>query len=401
MKKLTLGLFAAGLLVAASSSLYANGTPIPETVGEGVEISGNIIVLAGYQHDDKDAFDGARFGGLADTNNFANSADADHFRFIVDQVELDIAKSFGENIRLRADIDFISDLNTANNGGDIVDLEQAYVTANLAAGNGIEFLIGKFNAPIGVESVDRSDNWLSSYSSVFRFITPDNVTGLKLYYAFNDLIDWHFAIVNDLNGSGISGGTTGIEDGISDSALPSILTRLGFNWGEEGRENTVGLAVAAGPEQGANNAHWDFIVDVDAMIAIGDSLTFATEVAYRQSNNPFGGTLQNQKVFAAFAALNYQLSDVWDLTWRVDWMWDFNNTEISGGASTTSNGILERNNYNGFYEGTQIGGSFGAGYMITDGAKMKLEYRFDFAAVSGPALDSDYHALLMEFDYAF
>ena len=33
----------------------------------------------------------------------------------------------------------------------VLVLEQAYVTANIGIGNGMEFLIGKFNAPVGVE----------------------------------------------------------------------------------------------------------------------------------------------------------------------------------------------------------------------------------------------------------
>jgi len=149
-KQIMAGLFASSLVLVATSVL-ANGTPPPapvETVAEGVEISGNVDVVAGWQHDDKDARGGA-LGGMGDVV-FATAANADHFRFIVDQVEIDLAKSFGENIRLRADVDFNDFANTASRVVDTVDLEQAYVTANLAAGNGIEFLIGKFNAPVGV-----------------------------------------------------------------------------------------------------------------------------------------------------------------------------------------------------------------------------------------------------------
>lgn len=398
MKKLIAsGLFAASALLAANSVL-ANGTPAPEAVAEGVEISGNVTVVTGYQHDDKDALGGAQ-GGMGDILPLANSngavatvPNADHFRFIVDQVEIDLQKSFGENIRLRADLDFgdFGNTNWRNGAGDYFDLEQAYVTANLAAGNGIEFLIGKFNAPVGVDSVDRNDNWLISYAAPFRYFTPTNVTGAKLYYAFSDLVDLHFAVVNDLNGNGFG-----------DSALPSALFRLGFNWGSDDNKSTLGISGGVGPESdgavaggASNNAHFDFFGDLDAMIALSDTVKLAGEGIYRQSNSITPGA--NQKGIAGFLALNYQASDVWDVTFRADYAWDINPANARGGSGASTTG----GNWIGF-EGYTLGGSVGAGYQIADGAKMKLEYRFDYASTAGPAFNSDYHAVLAEFAYTF
>ena len=321
-------------------------------------------------------------GGIGDFG-LTNAGDRDTFGFLINEVELDLAKTFGENIRLRSDIDFTNLTNTTGAAG--VRLEQAYVTANLGVGNGMEFLIGSFNAPIGNDSVDIRDNWLVSHNNTFRYLTPANTTGAKLYYAFSDLVDWHFAVVNDLN-----------DNGFADSALPSVLNRLGFNWGEEGNKNKVGLAIGVGPENTGHNAHWDWLGDVDAMFALGDNVDLALEAAYRQTNDPTPASgISNQKAFGAVAAINYQASDVWDVTFRADWLWDLNNPALAGGASTTGT------NWNGAFEGTLLGGSVGAGYAITDGAKLKMEYRFDFAAVSGPANNSDYHSLLAEFAYSF
>ncbi|EKD42469.1 MAG: hypothetical protein ACD_73C00142G0002 [uncultured bacterium] len=383
MKKLiATGLFAATALLAANSVL-ANGTPAPEAVAEGVEISGNVTTIAGYQHDDKDALGGLQ-GGLADAIIGATVPNADHFRMIVDQVELDIQKSFGENIRLRADLDFRDAANTGHRGADVFDLEQGYITANLAAGNGIEFLFGKFNAPVGVDSVDRNTNWLISYASPFRYFTPANVTGAKLYYAFSDLVDLHFAVVNSLNSAGFV-----------NSAMPSGLFRLGFNWGADEKKSTLGISAGAGPEAiVSNNAHLDFYGDLDAMIALSDAVTLAGEGVYRQSDSTTGGA--NQKAIAGFLALNYQASDVWDVTFRGDYAWEINPANARGGSGASTTG----GNWIGF-EGQQMGGSVGAGYQIADGAKMKLEYRFDFAKTAGPANNSDYHSLLAEFAYTF
>lgn len=390
MKKLNLVALLSASMMLSGSTTFANGTSVPETVAEGVEISGNVTIVTGYQHDDKDAR-GNNLGGMGDVS-FATGADNDQFRFVVDQVEIDLAKSFGENIRLRADIDFTDFADTNTRVGDQIDLEQGYVTTNIAIGNGMEFLIGKFNAPVGIESADRNENWLISYSANYRWLVPTQVTGAKLYYAFSDLVDWHFAVVNDLN-----------ANGFGDSAIPSVLTRLGFNWGEEGNESTLGIGGGFGPEAdtavfggASHNAHIDFYGDLDFILALSDTVNLGGEATYRQSNSTTG-VGANQKAIAAQMLLNWEVSDVWDLTFRYSYLWDMNppRARLGSGASTTGG------NWNGSFEGSLHSGTVGAGYQIADGAKMKLEYRFDFAAVSGPTFNSDYHSLLAEFAYSF
>lgn len=395
MRKYLLTSIVAVAAMIASTSAQANGTPIPEVAPEGVEISGAVDVVAGWQHDDRDATAvGGSIGGLADydgVGNVGNLSNGDHFRMVVNEVELDLQKTFGENIRLRTDIDFRNLTNTS--GGPTIRLEQAYVTANLAAGNGIEFLIGTFNAPVGVQSVDTRDNWFISYAAPFRYLTPANVTGAKLYYAFSDLVDLHFAVVNDLD-----------DNGFGDSAIPSVLFRLGFNWGDEGNENTVGISGGVGPEYGdaagiSQNKHWDFFGDLDLMIALSDTVTIAAEGVFRQSDAIAGGA--NQKAFAGFLALNYQASDVWDVSFRADWMWEVNPANARGGTGASTTG----GNWNGAsgvgFEGQLWSGAIGAGYQITDGAKMKLEYRYDWAKTAGAAANSDAMSLTAQFAYTF
>lgn len=394
--KIITGLFAAGLL-AASATASANGTPVPDVVEPGVEITGAVDVITGWQHDDMDAT--ATAGSIGGFNDFTggvgtataagNVTDADHFRFVVNQVEVDLAKSFGENIRLRADIDF-TDLTDTGAAG--VFLEQAYVTANLAAGNGIEFLIGAFNAPVGVESVDVRDNWLISYAPPFRYMTPATVIGAKLYYAFSDLIDLHWAVVNDLN-----------RNGFGDSAIPGTLFRLGFNWGDEGNESTLGISGGLSPESDggvpagiSQNKHFDFYGDLDTMIAVSDTVTIAAEGVYRQSNSTSGGA--NQKAIAALLGLNYEVSDVWDVSFRAGYLWELNMPNGRGGSGASTTGGTWTGSTR---DGTLYSGTVGAGYMITDGAKLKLEYRFDWYNTAGAGGNNDAQSLLAEFAYTF
>src|SRR5262249_21115409 len=154
-------------------------------------------------------------------------------------------------IRVRADLDFgrfLSGSGRNTQAGSNFNLEQGYLTANVPVGKGMELLLGRFNAPIGLESVDRADNIALSFSNVYRSLRPDNLTDLKIYSAFNDHFDWSLYLVNNLADAVVP--AVG-----ADSAIPSYGTRFGFTWGAKDKESTIGFSYAGGPEQFGNNAH--------------------------------------------------------------------------------------------------------------------------------------------------
>src|SRR4029450_11724181 len=145
----------------------------------GLEVSGNVDVVTGWQADTSNAGGsisiinasdsaGSGEGQLGDFRGLA-TPNRDTFNFYLDQVELDINKTFGENIRVRTDLDFGRLLSGSgrNTAGTNFQLEQGYVTANIPVGNGVEFLIGRFNTPIGLEAVDRADNIALSFSNLY------------------------------------------------------------------------------------------------------------------------------------------------------------------------------------------------------------------------------------------
>src|SRR4030095_6346499 len=240
-----------------------------ESKAGGLELSGNVDVVVGYQHDDSDA-NGTFVGGQLGQFRGNTAPSRDTFNFYIDQVELDLNKTCGENLRIRADLDFgrflsgsgrntNSDLTTV---GSNFEIEQAYVTVNLM---GSELLIGRFNVPIGYYVVDRPDNPTISFSSPFNYLTPTNATGAKFYKAFGEHFDWHVYVVNRLDDCIFFGGaclTTG-GTAASDSAIPSYGTRIGFNWGGEDTKSTVGISYAGGPERGGQNAHLTHLIDLD------------------------------------------------------------------------------------------------------------------------------------------
>lgn len=403
MKKLAI---AAGLL-AMSVSLAAHAE---ESKAGGVEFSGNVDIVTGWQHDDSSAI-GDVSGGLRDFRG-ATAPKRDTFNFYVDQVELDIQKSFGEKIRLRADLDFGRFLSGSGRNtdsgvvGSNFELEQGYVTLGILGG---EFLIGRFNVPIGYYLPDRADNPTISFPNNYNFLTPVNATGAKMYWAFGDHFDMHLYLVNQLfdciivgapclTGARLPVPPAGGVAAAGDSAIPSWGTRFGYNWGEEGKKSTIGLSYAGGPEQAGNNAHLTHIIDLDFAINFTEQLLFAGEFTYEQQNNLPTVLGPNAKSIAGYFVLDYGLSDIWDIFFSYGYFHDFQG-EFSGADQQIHNFVL------------------GAGYDITDGAKMKLEYRMDlhkYAAVQ-PGLQprnvlinpasgdrtSLSHALMAEFAYNF
>lgn len=396
-------------LVAAVALIGANPLKAAEkSAAGGLELSGNVDVVTGWQHDgdhtnpngaEASAINsvdssGAGVGQLGDFRG-PSAPSRDTYNFYIDQVELDLNRTFGENIRVRADLDFGRSLSGSgrSTGGSNFQLEQGYVTANIPVGNGLEFLIGRFNAPIGLESVDRADNMALSYSNTYRFIRPQNVTGMKIYYAFNDVVDWHLYAVNNL-----------YDTITSDTPIPSYGTRLGFTWGEKGQENVFGVSYAGGPEGAVNLAnagafaatavnsmsHFTHIGDIDFSFHVTDAFVIAGEAIYRQDNVNGGlGACSvtsgpNCKSLGGNVLLGYNFNESWNGWLRYDYLHD-----IQG-------------NYTGIDQ--QIhSGAVGAAYQITEGAKVKMEYRLDLGMPADTVSADNIwnHGFALEFAYNF
>ncbi|MFH1874620.1 MAG: outer membrane beta-barrel protein [Pseudomonadota bacterium] len=388
MKKLLIAFIAVGLLAFGFSAQAQESY-----VGGGFEAAGHVMAGGGWQrHNNQgvtyNVFDGDNAGYgpgvMGKYEGQAPAASTDYFGFFVDEVELDLMKSFGENIRLRADLDFgrvaSSGLNTA-----AFVLEQAYATANIPVGNGIEFLLGRFNTPIGFEAADVIDNYTISKSAI-SYLRPINTTGAKIYYAFNDLVDLHFYVVNSL--------TQDSDAKIND--VPSLGLRLGFNWGDDG-ESTLGISPFFGPETRASNKHFTFGGDVDLNWWVTEEFALGAEALFRR-DNAFGAGVSNTEYLAGLLNLHYAFSDVWDGTLKYCFAKQFDpgNYRLAGLAANPLNAW---NNLTGAEQSMhQI--ALAGGYAIADGAKLKLEGRFDMVKPAGAAKQYTY-GLAMAFAYRF
>ncbi len=427
MKKL-LSLVVVLFLAASQTSWGA------ESKAGGLELSGNIDVVTGFQYDDSNAL-GTAIGGQLGEFRGATAPSKKTFNFYIDQFELDINKSFGENIRLRADLDFGRQLsgstrntNSAGYAGTVFptsgggftgagtsnfEIEQAYITFN---GFGAEFLLGRFNAPIGYYVVDRNDNPSISFSTIFKYLTPTNVTGGKVYYSFNNLIDWHVYLMNNISDSTAFGfgpnasGSTPNPGGISGSGtafqgygpIPSWGTRIGFNWGDEDKKSTIGISYVGGPNRfgcGAGglaycNSNLTNMVDLDLAIKFTPKFLLAAEGIYRQDNTDIVGGA-NDKAFGAFFLTNYDFNEKWRAYLRFGFLQDKTGF-YTGGALATVGGVTTLNGEN-IYDI-----ALGAGYQITDGAKMKVEYSPSIFNPRVAGLSTSLsHGFALEFAYNF
>jgi hypothetical protein len=369
-------------VVAVATLAIAMGAHAEEKyVAGGFEASGHINTGFGFNYTGKDSI-GA--GLPRDGWNFEAGEKEPDFGFLLDEAEVDLTKTYGENIKFRLDLDF----GYANAGSAAFTFspEQAYVTANLALGNGIEMLVGKFNAPIGFEAVDRNDNDSITHSFIYNFnIRPSNLIGMKFYYAFSDAVDWHFYLVNNTwpDNSDFHADT---------SVIPTVGTRLGYSWGDEGTESTIGLSGLFGPEQQSGNRKYGrmaFLVDLDFNFWATDAFAIGGEGFFRQNDAAKGAA--DSRIFGGLINLHYVFSDVWDGTLK------YAIGKPNNGAATMSAALNPGLAYvKGWYnEASLIGG-----YQITDGAKFKAEYRLDYTKFTGVPKNMA-HAFIGQFEYAF
>lgn len=418
MRKLLTIMAVVALVGGASFAAQAD-----EYVKGGFEMSGHVNAGAGFQHFGTNAASISATSPAANNNNngsgvgrgplgelvsnrgasgflgIAPNTREDVLIFFVDEAEFDLVKTFGENVRARADFAF--GRFASGSGFGAFKLEQAYATANIPVGNGLEFLIGRFDAPIGFESVERGENTLFSHSIIFNALRSQSLTGAKFYYPFSDMVDWHFYIVNNLRDSLGTAGTNAtagnVGAGSDDSVWPSVGTRAGFNWGEEGKKSTIGLSAQIGPElevAADKTDQWSWLADLDWNVWLTDSFAIGGEGIYRNDNAT--GAAADGRYFAGQLNLNYVFNDVWDGTLRYAYA-----RQNAGSATALGAGSLIGTGGGTTGVKTQVHEfTLGGQYQIADGAKLQLEYRLDLVKPTGVARGMA-HGGALNFAYSF
>jgi len=166
--------------------------------------------------------------------------------FNLDVVKLSIAKPLDESqwaAGYQVDLLFgpnATSLATSINSGGSADsfgIQQAFVNLRTPVGNGLDFKVGVYNAPIGYESFDRTldPNFSRSYGYTME---PTTMTGVLMSYQFSPLVSASASIANSygpaINGRSWYGNTAGTQNYDAEGYLTyagSIALTAPESWG--------------------------------------------------------------------------------------------------------------------------------------------------------------------------
>ncbi len=216
--------------------------------------------------------------------------DANGVSLGLDQAEIDVIVALAPGLTLRTDLNWFPGAGAASFGGIV---EQAFAEW-YPAGHDKGFFLraGKWNAPIGFETIDPTGLYQFSQGLLFSFATPANLNG----FAFG----WHahefkaqLWLTNDWD----------VDKTPKDA---SVGGRLDVPLGDTG---TVGLSTTYGAIQDSDLAV--FMVDVDAALTF-DALTIGAQVN-------FG--LQDEAQSLGFLLMgSYAVNDMLGATLRFDYL---------------------------------------------------------------------------------
>jgi len=290
------------------------------------------------------------------TGNFApapykfNAGKQDGFN--LDSVNIRIAKpmeegqwSSGYNVDLMFGPD--TGLTTGEGGvgtGIAEHVRQAYVALRMPVGNGLDLKIGRFDSPIGYESVDayKDPNFTRSYGFTFE---PSENTGVLAEYKINDAVALSAGVANTVTTGPINGrNNRGIES--KKAVIGMVNLTAPESWGAIGGSGLY-AGIEYGPGQGADavgnikdrrhiyvgatvktpvqgltlGVAWDDIANMDvAGVNTGHAMAVAAYASFKLSDK---ASVHLRGEYARGAALG-ALADAFNGT---------GGTDFSGGAS--------------------------------------------------------------------
>lgn len=362
-------------IIALALAVFVVGLiGLSDVKAQDLELSGHVNVVTGWQrtHGNSAIAPAGAAGLLTDGLVAPGGATTDQFGFFADEVELDLAKQFGENIRLRADLDFTPGGNRVGIAAGQLGVEQAYVTVNVPIGNGGELLFGRFNSGIGLDPIDRNELSTISFSTIHRRLLPHNITGMNFYYGIDENWSFDIFVVNDLQDAAV--GVT--------SDIPSGGFHIEWSNAEAGEGSWVRFTGAIGPER-ATKKGYSFLGDLAAAINVTEGFYIDVEGIYRQDNSAGGAGTENAQYIAGTLQFRYAFSDIWDGTLRYGYLWDLDQGQIGGipVGGIPANPLAAASGLG--FAGQQHDLTLAAGYEITDGARFVLEGRYDLGKASG------------------
>ena len=241
------------------------------------------------------------------------------------------------------------------NVADVFDLEQAYVTARVPVGAGLDIKMGKFVTLLGSEVIESPANWNFSRSYLFGYAIPFTHTGVLATYPLGELGSATMGVVN---------GWDIVDDTNKAKSLIGSIILTPF------KALTVAVNGITGAEQSSNSHDRRTVADLVLTWQPIEKLTL-------MGNYDFGhegagaGTGYDSKEWTGLALYaKYELTPKWSLAGRGEWFDDKDNfrtalTSIDGGTPTDIN----------FYEYTLT-----SEWKLHEHLLARLEYRHDQAS---------------------
>lgn len=323
-------------------------TPAPQSSNflRQVDISGSVDAYYTYNFNTPHE-ECASAQGVAIFNCFRTS-DVAHNAFSLSLAQISFAKKATADSRsgFHVDLGFGPTATIASEnepGGSAVyqHIGQAYVSYLAPVGNGLQLDFGKFNTPVGAESVRSQDNWNYSRSLNFALAIPRNHSGLRATYAFNDTVAVTGLLVNGWNN---------VVDNNSGKSIGGQITltpTAGFK---------LSTAYIGGPETDDSNKNWRHLWDTVATYQVTPTVSLA-------ANYDYGTDTQGTKTVkwqGISGSLRLQPTDWFAFTPRVEYYND---------ADGYTTGVVQS------IKATTLTLEF----KHKDGVLTRIEYRGDFS----------------------
>jgi Putative beta-barrel porin-2, OmpL-like. bbp2 len=261
-----------------------------------------------------------------------------------------------------------------------IEVSEAFVTLTAPVGSGLDFMIGKFYAPVGFESVDAPDMYQYSHALVFDYGIPLFFTGVMASYSFGDLASLGLYITNGWDANSNENGeyTAGMRLGLS--PLEGLGIGVSAIYGSESED--------AGNQRTMLDV--DLAFDYVENLMIGAEFNMGSEEGAIASAAP--GEDPDDATWNGFLVMaHYDFTDWFGLTVRYDMFNDPDDFRIGDGVPDGQ---------------TRTAIAVAPTFSIADGAGALIEYRMDmsdeevFTDSEGEATDTSSY-VVVEFTYSF
>lgn len=311
-----------------------------------------------------------------EANNFGNSGrvfDIESNGFTPHAAEIVLEKPMTDETPygFRTDLFFGDDAEIFHATGlgtatDNFDLQQAYVTARVPVGEGLDLKVGKFVTLLGAEVIESPANWNYSRSYMFGYSIPFTHTGVLATYPLP--AEWGSATVGMVNGWDI------VDDNNKAKTFLGNVTLGPWNG------VTLSSNLVSGAEQAGNSHDLRTVLSNVVSWAPNEQWAFMANADYGHEEDAIGVTATipgsgadnaSWQGYALYA--RYTPVERYALANRIEWFNDQDGVRVApvpAGAALAGSGHGDVS----FFEWTLTNE-----FKLTDHVITRLEYRFDWA----------------------